>query len=59
MPPFGDYGKSGKPVPKCPYHDKSLATCTCQYAREWRKVPSLDDLLARVTKENIHSAMEL
>lgn len=37
MPTFGNYGKSGKPVPKCPYHNKSLATCTCKYARDWRK----------------------
>lgn len=37
MPTFGNYGKSGKPVPLCPYHNKSLATCTCKHAREWRK----------------------
>ena len=37
MPAFGNYGKSGKPVPTCLYHNKSLATCTCKYARAWRE----------------------
>ena len=36
MPAFGELGKAGKPVPKCPYHQQSLATCSCEYAQDWR-----------------------
>ena len=39
MPAFGDFGKGGTPVPHCPHHQQSLATCPCEYAREWRMKP--------------------
>ncbi len=43
MPAFPGPGKGEKPVPHCPYHDRSLATCPCPYAQDWRyaKDPAL------------------
>ena len=48
MPPaFGDYGKAGQPVPMCPYHEeRSLATCECPCAQNWRKQPPLLEPIA-------------